>query len=263
MRRGYREASPAAGRTPKIQSMNFGSNDHRAETSPPAERSGVPVIEAVGVTSMRSFPNGDGPVINNASLSLRAGEMAVLRGASGSGKSTLLWMLARLEPIVSGEIRLAGVPSAGVSSCEWRSRAALMLQGAIILEGSVRDNVLAAESLAVTRRRGSSGIHTADIPAEMEGIGLAEVDLDRPARELSGGQAARMALLRTLLPGPDCLLLDEPASSLDDANTELVIARVRRFCDEGGCALMVLHGNLQVTGAREMTLSAGRLEEVG
>ncbi|HEY3365690.1 MAG TPA: ATP-binding cassette domain-containing protein [Symbiobacteriaceae bacterium] len=130
-----------------------------------------------------------------------------LVGASGSGKSTLLRLLNRLEDPTRGRIRLRGQELTAADPFELRRRVGLVLQTPVMLPGTVRENLSAG-----LRIRGQS---LPDPERWLERVGLPVSMLDRDARELSGGEKQRIALARTLVPGPEVLLLDEVTSSLD------------------------------------------------
>lgn len=177
-------------------------------------------------------------VLRGVALELRAGEVAWLRGPSGSGKSTLLRALAQLVPW-SGELFLRGRPAAGVPPRQWRSRVALLASPPVPVGDTLGEDLLAPWALRVRR----------DLPApapevlarELEGVGLGELALSRPTRELSLGQLARVAFLRTVLAEPEVLLLDEPTANLDAASSQAVAARTFRFAAAGRAVLAAGH----------------------
>jgi hypothetical protein len=124
-----------------------------------------------------------------------------VRGPSGAGKTTLLRALARLLPDVTGALTLAGRPATDYEPAEWRSRVTLLPQTAAMRPGTVRDNLLMPWRLKV---------RSADLPPPdgvleqaLHDVGLAEIALGRDASRLSVGQAARVALLRAVLTGPE------------------------------------------------------------
>lgn len=168
------------------------------------------------------------------SLSIAAGETVTLMGPSGSGKSTLLSFIAGdLEPPfeASGRLSLDGADLAPLPS--ERRRIGRLFQDDLLFP-----HLTVAENLAFGMARGNRAPRIAAALAEagLEGLG------DRPPHTLSGGQRARVALLRALLAGPRAMLLDEPFNKLDQ---ELRVA-FRGFvfghiAAEGIPCLMVTH----------------------
>ena len=140
--------------------------------------------------------------LEDVSLTIQAGECFVLLGPSGSGKSTLLRLIAGLEELTSGSIRIRGQPVDGVPP---HSRGVSYLGQRPVLypDRPVRGNLtfgIAVETPLL------------DEIASLLGIGDL---LDRRPGELSGGQLQRVALGRALLRPAPILLLDEPLTSLD------------------------------------------------
>ena len=152
------------------------------------------------------------PWFERRDLTLEAGEVAVLSGPSGSGKSLFLRALADLDPVEGGTVSLAGEERAGMPSAAWRQRVLYVHPGGVRLTGSVRDNL---ERVAKLRRIGVRDLPTVD--------GL---DPGADARQLSSGEAQRLALERALLASPRVLLLDEPTAALDAERAAAVEARL-------------------------------------
>jgi putative thiamine transport system ATP-binding protein len=156
------------------------------------------------------------------SLAVRPGEVTTVMGPSGCGKSSLLsWLCGTLEPAfqASGQIWLDGAPIAGLPP--ERRRIGILFQDDLLFPHlSVGENLAFALPSSMRGRRErwarvEAALDEADLP------GFARRD---PAT-LSGGQRARVALMRTLLAEPRALLLDEPFGKLDRELAQ----RVRRF----------------------------------
>jgi iron(III) transport system ATP-binding protein len=197
-----------------------------------------------------------------ANLTLRAGEITALLGASGSGKSTLLRLIAGLEPVDSGEIRLGNT----VLSCPGRTLApeqrgiGLVFQDyALFPHLSVLDNVrFGLRELARNEQRSRA-------EAALDRVGLRERATAWP-HWLSGGEQQRVALARALVRGPEVLLLDEPFSGLD-AHLK---AGVRRDLTEtlraaGTATLIVTHdaGEALMMADRLVLMESGRVIQSG
>jgi len=146
-------------------------------------------------------------------LAVPPGEIVTVMGPSGSGKSTLLALVSGfLDPAFTpeGEVVLAGVPI--LALVPERRRVGILFQDDLLFPHlSVAGNL--AFGLA---RGGTRAARRRAVAAALAEAGLAGFEHRDPAT-LSGGQRARIALLRTLLAGPRALLLDEPFGKLDQA----------------------------------------------
>ena len=154
------------------------------------------------------YPNGH-VAISEASLDIESGEFVALVGPSGCGKSTLLRMIAGLETVSSGEIRIGDRVVNDVSPRD-RNIAMVFQNYALYPHMSVRQNISFA--LRQARRPRSEIEERVAFAAEI--LGLDEL-LDRKPKELSGGQRQRVAVGRAIVRDADVFLFDEPLSNLD------------------------------------------------
>lgn len=169
--------------------------------------------------------------VHDVTLSVDQGEVVHVAGPNGSGKTTLLRLLAGLDPIQGGDLRLHGRPAREVPVSEWRRRVGLVFQEPRLFPGSVGANLSWA-----ARQHG----YAVDPDALMERVGL-DLPLDREALSLSGGEAKRVQLARTLAVRPDILLLDEPTAFLDPENRATIQRLVRSLADDGYGVVVVSH----------------------
>jgi sulfonate transport system ATP-binding protein len=157
------------------------------------------VLERVGKT----YPNGV-HALGGVSLQVELGEILAVIGGSGCGKSTLLRAIGGLDPANEGLIALDGEPITSP-----HEKIGVIFQEPRLLPWlKVADNVgfgLGARPKRERRQR---------VAAALQRVALAD-KADVWPRELSGGQAQRVAILRALVPRPEVLLLDEPFSALD------------------------------------------------
>ena len=192
----------------------------------------------------------------DVSFSLEAGCLYNLTGPSGSGKSTLLNASALMLPRSGGTLALEGVPVDRFKPTEWRRRVCLVPQAASLVSGTVRDNLLFPWTLKV-----NAGSPKPDDDVLNEMLSLAMLDgvtLDHAAAQLSGGQLARVALLRAFATRPTVLLLDEVEAALDEESA-VAVSRLRGRCSRAGppaCASASGRGWLRVRGVH-----AGRWED--
>lgn len=170
-------------------------------------------------------------ILDHVDLSIRAGGITVLVGPSGAGKSTVLRLLDRLEVPTSGEVRFRGEPVADLDPLALRRRVGMVFQVPTPFPGTVRDNLLVADP----------GAGEGDMVAALHAAGLDAAFLDRPADDLSGGEAQRMCLARTLLTRPEVLLMDEPTSALDPGARHRLEGTARRLVDGGRDMVWVTH----------------------
>lgn len=163
---------------------------------------------------------GDRRLVGPLTATVGPGEVLVVMGPSGSGKSSLLaWLAGWLEPPLRGQggVRLEGLDTTALPA--ERRRIGLLFQDDLLFpHWTVRQNLLFALPPGPRAAR-EAAVERALADAELPGLGA------RRPHELSGGQRARVALLRALGAEPRALLLDEPFSRLDAALRE----RMRAF----------------------------------
>lgn len=194
----------------------------------------MPILETREV----SVRFGGHMAVNQVSLSVEEGGITGLIGPNGAGKTTTFNVITGLQPPTRGVVRLAGEDITKLSAHK-RSRAGiartfqrLELFGSL----SVRDNVLIAAEL--NRVDGQSPKVAAD--ALLERVGLSDA-ADKRADSLSTGNARLVELARALACRPRVLLLDEPASGLDDTETEVFAEILVDLAGDGLGILLVEH----------------------
>lgn len=177
--------------------------------------------------------------VKPVSLTLRNGEMTVLKGRSGSGKTTLLHMLAGLlNPsegrVLLGETDLYALDDKQLSRLR-NEKIGVIPQGRSAVDTlTVYENIL----LPGVLYGGTPRVEAAE--CWMEALGIADLRDTMPA-ELSGGELRRMAIARTLTADPDVILADEPTGDLDNENTEIVLDALRQAAKAGKAVLVVSH----------------------
>lgn len=155
----------------------------------------------------------------------------VLVGPSGAGKSTLLRLCNRLEVPTSGCVRFRGDDVSTLDPLALRRRVGMVFQRPTPFPGTVAENLRVAEP----------ALGDQEAAAALERVGLAPEMLDRPATELSGGEAQRVCLARTLVTEPEVVLMDEPASSVD-RNARLALEQLAcSLVRDGVSVLWVTH----------------------
>lgn len=222
-------------------------------TAPPV------TLAARSLTVRRHAEAGDVLVLDAVDFEAPAGTLTDVVGPSGAGKTTMLLALARLLPAVTGELELAGARSSEIEPRDWRTRVAYLPQRSALLPGTVEANLTLPWRLKV--REGAAAPSADDLRTALDRVHMNDVGLDRDVARLSEGQAARVALLRTVLTRPDVLLLDEPDAALDEESAAQVGALTREFVDAGGTVVRVRHLRSDARADRRLRLAGGRLAE--
>jgi putative ABC transport system ATP-binding protein len=186
-----------------------------------------PLFELVGV----SLTIDGTAVLDDVSLTVPAEGITVLLGPSGAGKSMLLRLLNRLEVPTAGQVRYRGRPVTALDPLVLRREVGMVFQRPAPFPGTVRDNLLVADPAA-----GDD-----ELAAALHDARLDVAFLDRSADELSGGEAQRMCLARTLVTRPAVLLMDEPTSALDGDARRGLERTARRLADGGRPLVWVTH----------------------
>ncbi len=169
-----------------------------------------PVLEA---NHLRRVADEGTVLLDDVSLRVDEGEAVGITGPPGAGKTLLLRAIALLDPLDGGEVRFQGRPVVADAVPAFRRKVLYVQQRPILVEGTVRDNLLLPFSF---ESAGSGSFDEARIGRWFEALGRGGQFLDRSVADLSGGESQIVSLLRALQLDPAVLLLDEPTSSLDD-----------------------------------------------
>ncbi len=189
------------------------------------------LFELADVTVTRGTGDKHAHPLAHVTATIRSGICTVIVGPSGAGKSTLLRLLDRLEEPSSGDIRFHDRPLRDYDVLDLRRRVGLLQQQPILLGETVHADVSTARA----------ELSHVDVVALLERVGLDQGFATRDTASLSGGEAQRVCLARTLSVHPEVLLADEPTAALDEFATATVERTLRSLVDDGLTTILVTH----------------------
>lgn len=205
----------------------------------------------------KTYPGAEHPVFQGYDLEVEAGGLCAVVGVSGVGKTTLLNCIAGLDTWEEGQIQVNGetVPKGdleGLALFRRRHVGLAFQQPHLLPEFTVLENLLMPLRIDGTLAEA----HETWARELLSRVGLADL-ADRLPGTLSGGQAARVGLVRALIRKPSLWLLDEPTGNLDPETAQEVFEVLLRLHDElKPTTLMVTH-NLDLAGRCERTVRLG------
>lgn len=217
-------------------------------------------VSVVHRSRARGVP--DFTAIPNLNVTIRGGELTVLRGRSGSGKTTMLHTLGLIQPPTTGKVILNGKSIADLPITQRdlarRAHFGYVFQSfGLIPVLTARENV----ELPLRIRNMDPAERDARVNEMLELVGLTKHAEQRPT-ELSGGQQQRVGIARALAGKPDVLLADEPTGQLDSRTAQEIMALLREAVSTGVAILVATHDLAMMDMAdRVLKLHAGELTE--
>jgi ABC-type lipoprotein export system ATPase subunit len=185
----------------------------------------------------KSFDAGKIAVLKGVSMEVARGELLALCGTSGCGKSTLLSLIAGLESLDRGNIRIDGRER--ITEKEkvalLRKEVGFIFQLHHLMPDLTLEENCLVPVIAVGGNMAAARKRMRDL-ADQTGVAHR---LDRSVRELSGGERQRGALVRALMNDPHILLADEPTGALDEENREIVFSLLLDLVRSGGKTLVM------------------------
>jgi len=254
----YRESSGSAQRVGLALALDELDVPEAPERFEPDGSSGLDVSFR-GVT-FGYRPNR--PVVHDVDLDLAPGTITALVGPSGSGKSTLATLLARFHDVDRGTIALAGHDLRALDPADLRRLVGFVFQDVRLVHGTVRENLALARpdaddaELLAAAEAANIADRLAALPRGLDTVVGTEV-------RLSGGEAQRIAIARTLLADPPVLVLDE-ATAFADPESEHRVQQALSELVRGRTVLVIAHRLHTVVDADQIVvLDEGRIVERG
>ena len=216
-----------------------------------------PVLEAKGLSVVR----GDRQVLVQNSLVLEKGQALAIIGPNGAGKSTLLLTLAQLIKPTQGSLFFNGRLLSWKRTLEYRRQIGLVLQDPLLLNTSVANNV----SAGLRFRKADRKEIDHQVSYWLERFGVLRL-LNRPAHQISGGEAQRVSLARAFTLNPAILLLDEPFAALDTPSRTRLLADFQALIAETQqTTVFVTHDmdEARLIGDQIAVLLNGEIRQIG
>jgi len=217
------------------------------------------VLEACNLTKTYRIDSREIRVLDDVSLSVRAGEFLVIAGASGSGKSTLLSLLSGIDRPTTGRIRIGTTDITDLGEDDLaplRNRQMGFVFQAFHLVPSLSalENVMFPAELKGDRQAEGRA------RALLERVGLAE-RLSSLPHQLSGGEKQRVALCRALINQPQIVFADEPTGNLDSRNSQAILDLLQTLQQEQRTTLVLATHSAAIARVADrcITLQDGRI----
>jgi len=222
-----------------------------------------PAVELLHVSKTYREGDSERAVLDDVSVAIAAGEIAVLVGRSGSGKSTLLNLIAGIDRPTAGRVVVDGTDLTALDEDARtrfrRRRIGFVFQFFNLIPLlTVEENLLLP--LELNGMAGAAGVARAR--GLLERVGLGGRGASLPDR-LSGGEQQRVAIARALVHQPALILADEPTGTLDAETAAAVLALLDGLAREAGTTVVMVTHSREVVGVadRIFTVQRGRLVE--
>ncbi|WP_150271842.1 ABC transporter ATP-binding protein [Paenibacillus tepidiphilus] len=208
----------------------------------------------------KTYESGGIPfkALNDVSLTIKEGQIAVILGPSGSGKSTLLNVLGGIDRINSGEI-MVGQTDINKLTDNQLTVYRRDKVGFIFQFYNLMPNLTSYENIEVASNISKNSLNTDDV---LEAVGMKDMKKRFP-RELSGGQQQRISIARALVKNPKLLLCDEPTGALDFATSQEIIKLLIEVNQKFNTTILIITHNEAIAGIahRVIRLRSGEIIE--
>lgn len=192
----------------------------------------------------KTFSNGgvQQHVLRNVNLEIYEGDFTIIMGASGAGKSTLLYSLSGMDKPTLGSVSFDGTEITKMNTDELaifrRSHCGFVFQQVYLVESmSVLDNILAA-GLLVYKDKNTLVKKAGDL---LKAVNIDETLWNKFPTQISGGEAQRVGIARSLINDPKLVFADEPTGALNSQTGKAVLDTLTSFNEKGQSIVMVTH----------------------
>ncbi|WP_461538140.1 ABC transporter ATP-binding protein [Spongorhabdus nitratireducens] len=219
------------------------------------------MVEAIKVRKQVTTHSGSLTILDSINMQILAGESAAIVGASGAGKSTLLGLLAGLDTVSEGDIRLAGqslsqLDEDGRASIRGKTAGFVFQSFQLLPALTALENVMLPLELQNRRDAKKRAVEL------LERVGLKERMTHYPG-QLSGGEQQRVAIARAFATEPSILFADEPTGNLDQTTGQHIIDLLFEVNREAGTTLILVTHDMALAARCDRTLQlvGGQLVE--
>ena len=187
-----------------------------------------------------TYPERERPIHEDLSFEVKSGEKLGIIGPTGSGKTSIIGLLMRFYECGAGDILLGGQPIAGYASEKLRSWIGVIAQDTYLFNASIRENLALAapeaqdDALYAALKTARLDEFVRSLPRKLE------TQVGQAGMKLSGGQARRLAIARTILKKAPVLILDEPTEGLDP-ETETALWKTLETVMAGKTVILITH----------------------
>lgn len=210
-----------------------------------------------------TYPDGDKPVLDHFTLSVRQGETIALVGESGSGKTTVLNLLIGFLTPTCGRMTIDGRDVEEIDLRSYRKFISVVPQTPILFTGTVRENIVYGLQ-DVSEEELQNAVRAANLTSVLEKLphGL-DTMIEEHGANLSGGQRQRISIARAIIRNSRVIILDEATSALDTISEKEIQDALSRLI-KGRTTFIVAHRLSTIRGAdRIIVLDKGRIREAG
>lgn len=263
MARANSEIQQAVGVLPRIQEILNWENEILDPPSPQRPLHFPHVNQIAFEDVCFTYPDSEGPVLNEVNVQVQKGQVVALVGPSGSGKTTMVSLLPRFFDVTRGSVKIDGTDLRDMSKKELRQLMALVTQDVVLFNESVHDNIAYGQP-HITRAQVEQAAQQAFALEFIEELpGGFDAIIGEAGTRLSGGQKQRISIARAILKNAPILILDEATSALD-TEAERVVQRALDNLMKDRTTFVVAHRLSTVRRADLiLVLEAGRIAERG